>query len=125
MFGVNGIAFAAGAVLAVNTTSGALVRIPVDTAVIEAVELERPLAGPDGLRVAGDRAIVVEQFAGSVSSIDLTTGVIATLATGLVDPTSLDVIDGAAWVSEGQLHHLFDAPPTAPDLPFLVVRVPL
>jgi sugar lactone lactonase YvrE len=65
-FGVNGIAFHVDAILAVNTTSGALLKIPTATAAIETVAIERPLAGPDGLRVAGDRAIVVEQFAGSV-----------------------------------------------------------
>jgi hypothetical protein len=43
------------------------------------------------------------------------------LADGLRQPTSLDVIDDSAWVSEGQLRHLFDMTP--PELPFVVVRV--
>jgi sugar lactone lactonase YvrE len=124
-FGINGIAFDRdAALLAVNTTTGALLRIDLETAAIKAVPLERPLAGPDGIRVASPaRAIVVEQTTGSVSSIDLRSGAIKTLTTGLREPTSLDVIDDVAWVSEGQLHHLFDM--TAPELPFFVVRVPL
>ena len=80
--------------------------------------------GPDGLRIErAGRAIVVEQGAGAVSRIDLTTGAIDILKDGLRDPTSLDLIDGTAWVSEGQLSHLFDM--TAPGLPFEVVRVQL
>jgi hypothetical protein len=49
--------------------------------------------------------------------------VVDILKEGLRDPTSLDLIDGSAWVSEGQLRHLFDM--AAPGLPFEVVRVPL
>jgi hypothetical protein len=60
---------------------------------------------------------------GSASRIDLATGSIDILEDGLRDPTSLDLIEGAAWVAEGQLRHLFDM--TAPGLPFEVVRVPL
>jgi len=123
MFGINGITFdGAGAVLAVNTESGALVRVDVATAAITPVALARPLAMPDGVRLAAPgRAIVVEQGTGSVSTIDLATGAVDVLAIGLRQPTSLDVIDDAAWVSEGQLRHLFDTTP--PELPFVVVRV--
>jgi sugar lactone lactonase YvrE len=123
MFGVNGIAFD-GALLAVNTSAGTLHRIALADAKISPVALERPLAGPDGLRIERTgRAIVVEQSAGAVSRIDLTTGAVDILKDGLRDPTSLDLIDGTAWVSEGQLSHLFDM--TAPGLPFEVVRVQL
>jgi len=125
MFGVNGIAFdGAGALLAVNTSAGTLHRIGLADAKISPVALERPLAGPDGLRIERTgRAIVVEQGAGAVSRIDLTTGAVDILKDGLRDPTSLDLIDGTAWVSEGQLSHLFDM--TAPGLPFEAVRVQL
>jgi sugar lactone lactonase YvrE len=125
MFGVNGIAFdGARAILAVNTSTGALHSIAVADAKITPVELARPLAGPDGLRLQRPgRAIVVEQGSGSVSAIDLASGAIDVLATDLREPTSLDLLDNVAWVSEGQLHHIFDM--TAPGLPFQVVRVPL
>lgn len=122
-FGVNGIAFdGADAILAVNTTTGALVRIGLADAKISPVALARPLVGPDGLRLArSGRAIVVEQGMGAVSSVDLATGAITILGDGLREPTSLDLVDGEAWVAEGQLHHLFDMTP--PELPFQILRI--
>jgi sugar lactone lactonase YvrE len=131
-FGANGIAYDpdARAVLAVNTSTGALIRIPVNAdgtaGALAAVALPRPLVGPDGLRlVEPGTALVVEQYAGALTRIDLdaTPVALATLRDGLRDPTSLDVAGDAAWVSEGQLSHIFDG--TAPELPFTVVRVPL
>lgn len=125
MFGINGIAFdGKDAILAVNSATGTLHRIGLADAKITPVALARPLAGPDGLRSERPgRAIVVEQGSGSVSRIDLTTGAVDILKEGLREPTSLDLIDGTAWVSEGQLSHIFDM--TAPGLPFEVVRVKL
>jgi hypothetical protein len=58
-----------------------------------------------------------------VSTFDLATGKITPRREGLRTPTSLDVIEDFAWVSEGQLSHIFDN--TQPDLPFYVVRVSL
>jgi hypothetical protein len=81
----------------------------------------RGVAGEPASR--GRRAIAVEQGTGAVSRIDLATGAVDILTEGLREPTSLDLIDGAAWVAEGQLRHLFDMTP--PALPFEVVRVPL
>jgi hypothetical protein len=123
MFGVNGIAFdGADAILAVNTTTGALVRIGLADTRISPIALARPLAGPDGLRLArAGRAIVVEQGSGTVSAIDLATGAIDVLGEGLRDPTSLDLVGGEAWVAEGQLRHLFDMTP--PSLPFQVLQI--
>lgn len=126
MFGVNGLAFDGdGAILAVNTTTGGLFRIGLADARISPVALERPLAGPDGVRLeAPDRAIVVEQGSGSVSRIFLGSGEVDILQDGLRDPTSLDVINGeSAWIAEGQLRHLFDN--SAPALPFEVIKVSL
>lgn len=125
MFGVNGIAFdGANAILAVNSATGALYRIGLADAKIAKVDLARPLATPDGIRLdAAGKAIVVEQGSGTVSRIDLATGAIDLLKEGLRDPTSLDLIEDAAWVSEGQLRHIFDM--SAPAVPFEVIRVPL
>jgi sugar lactone lactonase YvrE len=122
-FGVNGIAYdGAGALLAVNTETGALLRVGLADAAIGEVELERPLALPDGLRMASaGTAIVVEQGAGRLAAIDLASGALTGLGGGLRSPTSLDLIDGRAWVAEGQLTHIFDG--TSPELPFQVHRV--
>jgi sugar lactone lactonase YvrE len=131
-FGANGIAFdGEDAILTVNTSTGALVRIPINgdgtAGALATVALPRPLAGPDGLRlVEPGTAVVVEQYAGALTRIDLDAQPAATLAPlrdGLRDPTSLDVAGRSAWVSEGQLSHIFDG--TAPELPFTVVRVAL
>jgi sugar lactone lactonase YvrE len=129
-FGANGIAFdrAGGAILAVNTSTGALIRVAINpdgsAGAPAPVALPRPLVGPDGLRVVEPGvAVVVEQYAGALTRIDLDAAPIAltTLRDGLRDPTSLDVAGDTAWVSEGQLSHIFDM--TAPELPFTVVRV--
>jgi sugar lactone lactonase YvrE len=124
MFGVNGIAFDGDkSILAVNTETGKLFRVGADAAIVE-VALERPLAGPDGLRrVDGDTFVVVEQGAGRVSLIAPKTGKVTVIEEGLRTPTSLDTIDGRVWVAEGQLSHLFDM--TAPELPFFVIRADL
>jgi sugar lactone lactonase YvrE len=130
-FGANGIAFDGdGAILAVTTQTGVLTRIPINAdgtaGALAAVALPRPLVGPDGLRlVEPGVVVVVEQYAGSLTRIDLAGSPVAltALRTGLLEPTSLDLVDGAAWVSEGQLSHIFDM--TAPELPFNIVRVPL
>ena len=130
-FGANGIAFdGAGAILVDNTSTGALIQIAINAdgsaGPLAPLALTRALVGPDGLRlVEPGVAVVVEQYAGALTRIDLAAQPIAatTLRDGLRDPTSLDVADGNAWVSEGQLSHIFDM--TAPALPFTVVRVPL
>jgi len=124
MFGVNGIAFDGDkSILAVNTESGKLFRVGADAAITE-VALERPLAGPDGIRRIDENTyVVVEQGAGRVSLVESDTGKITMFKAGFRTPTSLDVIDGRVWVAEGQLSHLFDM--TAPELPFFVIRADL
>jgi sugar lactone lactonase YvrE len=122
MFGVNGIAFdGVDAILAVNTEAGTMVRVRTADASIEPVTLSRALTGPDGLRVWDGRAVIVEGGSGAVSAVELTSGAVTVLRHGLREPTSLDVIDGSAWVAEGQLSHLFTM--SAPELPFQAHRV--
>jgi sugar lactone lactonase YvrE len=125
MFGVNGIAFdGKSAILAVNSETGTLLRIALADATVTPVALERSLASPDGIRLIDDEtAIVVEQGAGRVTTIELATGALRVVHEGLRTPTSLDVIGDRAWVAEGQLGHIFDGTP--PELPFFVVRVQL
>ena len=57
-FGANGVTFdGEGAILAVNTNAGTLVRVPINddgsAGAITPVTLPRALAGPDGLRMEG------------------------------------------------------------------------
>jgi hypothetical protein len=125
MFGVNGVAFdGVDSILAVNSTTGLLFKVALADARISKIELARALATPDAIRLEkSGSAIVSEQGSGSVSRIDLETGAVTILKDGLRDPTSLDLVEDAAWVAEGQLRHIFDM--SAPGLPFEVVRVEL
>jgi sugar lactone lactonase YvrE len=127
-FGINGLAFDGdSALLAVNTSAGTLSRLPIGrdgaAGALEPIALARPLRAPDGLRIRDGRAIIVEQGAGELTSLELKSGTLTTLATGLREPTSLDLWGDHAWVSEGQLSHLINQ--TAAELPFTVVRVAL
>lgn len=128
-FGANGIAYdGTGAVIVANTSTGALVKIAINAdgsaGPLAPITLPRALVGPDGVRRVGATTfVVVEQYAGTLDKLDLAAQPITltTLRDGLRDPSSLDVADGNAWVSEGQLSHVFDM--TQPELPFTVVRV--
>lgn len=124
-FGVNGIAFDGdAAILAVVSETGKLLRVAIPTGAITEVPLERPLAGPDGIRLRDDRtAIIVEQLAGRVVAVDLPSGRLRALRDGLRAPTSLGLIGDYAWVAEGQVSHLVAG--TAPALPFYAYRVEL
>lgn len=117
----------AAAILAVNTSTGILARIPIGgngaAGALTLLPLPRPLRSPDGLRIWRGRGIVVEQLAGELTSVDLETGQLTTLAAGLREPTSLELWRDQAWISEGQLSHLINQ--TAAELPFTVVRVSL
>jgi hypothetical protein len=115
-----------------NVMTGALVRIPITqdgTAgpVVE-IHVEPPLNGPDGMRMLGkDTLIVAEGPANRVSKITVTgdKAIRATLSDKLLEPSSVTVVAGDAWVSEGQIPRLFATPPADPKLPFDVRRVRL
>jgi hypothetical protein len=72
--------------------------------------------------------VVVEQYGTAVSRIALSTdgrGTVTKLQEGLKDPTSVELAEGSAWVSESQLSHLTSTTPPPLELPFRVRRVSL
>ncbi|QSQ26020.1 hypothetical protein JY651_14305 [Pyxidicoccus parkwayensis] len=134
-FGLNGLAYnGASTLYAVKTADGKLFRIPIGAngaaGTVQEVVLDRPLVGPDGLKFSSSVGLVVsEQYASAVSRIALNSdgsGTVTKLVEGLADPTSVELAEGSAWVSESQLSHVTggsNAPPLT--LPFHVRRVSL
>jgi len=130
-FSLNGIAEIGEAVYTVKYNSGQLFRIDEDAQGrhIREVELDRPLAGPDGLELLDDGSLlVVEGHAGALSRIrfseDGMSGNVESVADGYDVPTTVAAWGGAAYVVEGQLDHFFGMDPSAPG-PFRVRRTPL
>jgi sugar lactone lactonase YvrE len=133
-FGLNGLTYdGASTLYAVKTADGKLFRIPIGTGgaagTVQEVTLDRPLVGPDGLKYSASAGLVVsEQYATAVSRIALSAdggGTVTKLLEGLKDPTSVELAEGSAWVSESQLTHLTSANPPPLTLPFYVRRVSL
>ncbi|MCP3142383.1 SMP-30/gluconolactonase/LRE family protein [Pyxidicoccus xibeiensis] len=133
-FGLNGLAFdGASSLYAVKTADGKLFRIPITAGgaagAVQEVPLDRPLVGPDGLKHSASAGlVVVEQYGTAVSRIALGAdgrGAVTKLQEGLKDPTSVELAEGSAWVSESQLSHLTSPTPPPLELPFRVRRVSL
>jgi sugar lactone lactonase YvrE len=132
-FGLNGLAYDGQASLyAVKTVEGTLFRIPITAAgaagALQAIPLDKPLLGADGLQYVNGRGLIVaEQYGKAVSHIALADnrGTVTRLQEGLDDPSSLVVAEESIWVSEGQLSAITvpNAPPAK--LPFKVRRVSL
>ncbi|MCA9705599.1 MAG: hypothetical protein KDK70_07120 [Myxococcales bacterium] len=133
-FGLNGIAYDGDASLyVVNFQQGELHRIAIEpggeAGAIDALAVDGgPLAGPDGMKRLDDGSLLLVQgglaaltrvtLAGDTASFEV-------LADGLDFPTTAAVIDGSAWVAEGQLDHLLGFDPAPPEPPFVLTRVAL
>lgn len=133
-FGLNGLAFdGASSLYAVRTEGGKLFRIPITASgaagTVQEVPLDRPLVGPDGLKHSAALGLIVAELYGkAVSRIALGAdgrGTVTMLQEGLKDPTSVEMAEGSAWVSESQLSHITGNPPPPLTLPFYVRRVSL
>lgn len=110
-------------------SAGELYRVhnPGWRARITPIPLPRPFLRLDGLAFAPDgRLLAIEGGAGALHAVDLDTGVITTLATGLFGPVNLTVYDNAAWITESSITDpaTFD-PARPPASGFFVRRVPL
>lgn len=126
-FNLNGIVSVDGAVFAVKYNSGEMFRFSSsETGVTyERVALSRPLNGPDGLeRISDEQLLVVEGFAGTLSTIDLSTGAVSIVAENLDSPTTAAIHQGFAYVVQGQLDHFFGMT-QEPPRPFALKRVKL
>ncbi|MEM9487596.1 MAG: hypothetical protein AAGC55_00560 [Myxococcota bacterium] len=131
-FGLNGLAVTGDGVYVVHN-DGLLRRVAMtedDSAgAVVAIDLGRPLLGPDGLEAVGDnRLVVVENASGEVSVIELggvDSGALRLMANNLAFPTTIAIRERTGWIAEGQLDHLLGLDPSPPELPFRLVRITL
>lgn len=125
-FGLNGIAAIGGDVYATNFAAGQLLRIRGGA--VKVIELDRPLAAPDGLEVLdGGDLLVVEGNAGKLSriAIDGDSGRVSDVAAGFDVPSTAAIDGDFVWVVQSQLDHLLGIDPAPPTTPFTVVRAAL
>lgn len=131
-FGLNGLTYdGQSSLYAVKTGDGKLFRIPITASgagSLQAIELDKALLGADGLQYVDKLGLIVaEQYGKALSRIALSgnLGTVTRLQDGLDDPSSVEIAEGSAWVSEGQLSAVTvpNSPPAK--LPFKVRRVQL
>ena len=131
VFGLNGIAVnGAGDLYLSNYASGDLYRVGISASGeptgLTTLEIDDPLAGPDGIELIDDATLlVVEGFTAELSivALDGDGGSVSLVSNRLDAPTTAAIDGGTAWVAEGQLDDLLGG--TQPELPFRVVQVPL
>jgi sugar lactone lactonase YvrE len=131
-YGADGITWDGQSSLYVNTFSdGRLLRIAInaDGSAGAATQLEvaPALNSPDGMRLLDDGSLLLVEGAGRLTRVTVN-GSAATatvLADSLNAPTSVVKYEQDAWISEGQLGHLFGFVAGPPKTPFQLRRVTL
>lgn len=126
-FGLDGIAYAGGALYLNKLDTGELFKVSLDKTITE-IAVTPALVAPDGMRALdANTLLVIEGNANRLSKLTLhgNTASSAPLASDLDMPSSVVVTRGSAWVTEGQLGRLFAQPSQSPNLPFAIRRVAL
>ncbi|MGP8233212.1 MAG: SMP-30/gluconolactonase/LRE family protein [Methylovirgula sp.] len=128
--GLDGIAFGADGTLYVDTYSEAkLFRVDIANGkpAVSRVEPSQSLGLTDGLRPLGGDAFLLVEGVGKLDRVtfDGNEATIETLKDDLNGPTGVTRLGDTAWVSEGQLKHLFDKDDPKPVLPFRLTAVPI
>jgi hypothetical protein len=115
-----------------NVSTGQLVHIEIESngeaGDAREIIVSPPLVGPDGMRALDEHTLIVAEGPANRVSLVTVTGSSAqrtTLSDDITEPASVVVIDDNAWAIEGQILRMFAVPPVAPELPFLVRRLPL
>lgn len=128
--GLDGIAIGGDGNIYVNTfTKGKFFRVEMhegQPGKVTRLVTSRALKFPDGLRSSSRGTFLMAEGGGTLDrlSIDGDKVLIETLKGGLAEPTSVVKVGDAAWVTEGQLSHLFDpATKGPPKLPFRITGV--
>lgn len=131
-FGADGITWDGKDGLFVNTfTDGVLARVPIkaDGSAGPAVKITvtPALSSPDGMRLLGDNTLLLAEGAGRLTKVTVNgTSATATMIAGSLNgPTSVVRHQQSAWVSEGQLGHLFGQIAGPPSKPFSLRRIAL
>ncbi|MBA2125280.1 hypothetical protein DLM45_03460 [Hyphomicrobium methylovorum] len=129
--GLDGIAIGTDGNLYLNTyTNAELYRVEVkdgSPGKITKLKPSRALQFADGLRpVDGENTFIMAEGSGSIDRVTIKgdTAEIETIKDGFSGPTSVALVNGAYYVTEGQLPHLFDPKAGPPKLPFQVTKVP-
>ena len=130
--GLDGIAVGVDGHLYVNTFSkGELFRVALDgvwPGKVTKLATSRPLKLTDGLRPLADGSFLMIEGSGSLDHVLIygDEAVIETIQAGLDAPTAVTKFGATAYVTEGQLPHLFNAAASGPPrLPFRIVTVPI
>jgi hypothetical protein len=125
-----GIAIGSDGDIYVNTFNGGdFFRVEVKDGkpgAVTKLETSRPLKLPDGLRLVNGQNFLMVEGSGSLDRVTVNGDKvsIATIKDGLKEPTAVAKVVGTAWVTEGQLSHLFNAKANGPPrLPFEIVPV--
>jgi sugar lactone lactonase YvrE len=128
--GLDGIAIGGDGNIYVNTfTAGDFFRVEVkdgNPGAVTKLETSRPLKLPDGLRLVSGQSFLMVEGSGSLDRVTVNGDkvTIETIKGGLNEPTAVAKVGGTAWVTEGQLSHLFNAKANGPPrLPFEIVPV--
>jgi sugar lactone lactonase YvrE len=136
--GLDGIAIGSDGNFYVNTFSaGDFFRIEVKDffrievkdgkpGAVTKLETSRPLKLPDGLRLVSGESFLMIEGGGSLDLVTVNDDkvVIGTIKDGLNEPAAVAKVGGTAFVTEGQLPHLFNPKENGPPrLPFQIVPV--
>lgn len=131
-YGADGIVWDGQSNLYVNTFSdGRLLRIPINAdgsaGKATPITVSPALNSPDGMRLQDDGSLLLVEGAGRLTRVDVSgaTATATVLQDGLDAPTSVVKFGQEAWISEGQLGHLFGFVAGPPKTPFVVKRVTL
>jgi sugar lactone lactonase YvrE len=118
----------------VENHPGHLYRVAIlsngDAGAVTQITTQRPLYGPDGLKVINPTTLVIAEGSGGMAMIDLTgnAGRVRTISTGFDGVATFAMWGGAAWLVENQADHFWN--PTGPNgptatKPFRLVETPL
>jgi sugar lactone lactonase YvrE len=121
---INGIAFDGRRTLyTTNYSTGELFAVPIlpggAAGLATRIELNEPMAFPDGIRWR-DGYLYVTENANGLSRVDPRTGTRTVIDSSLDQPSSLVFVHADIWISEGQVLRLQAG--EIPHLPFKVVR---
>jgi sugar lactone lactonase YvrE len=130
--GLDGIAIGGDGDIYVNTFSkGEFFRIEIREGrpgKVTRLATSRALKFPDGLRPLSGETFLMAEGGGTLDrvSVEGDKVVIEILRDRLAEPTAVAKVRQTAWVTEGQLSHLFDPAANGPPrLPFRIIGVPI
>lgn len=116
----------------VENHPGALYAIDIlpngNASTVTEIETSRPLYSPDGLKLVGNGLLAAaEGQTGGMALIELDTGFVRRVSTGLDGIATFAVRNGSAWLVENQGDHFWGPDANGPDAtkPFRLVEVPL